>query len=83
MTNTPEGWAKEFEKKFVVKSNAGTDLLRYTDANLIKQFINSELESYKEKLRKEVEGYFSKLGATEITHCIYQEVKKDVLNIIK
>lgn len=31
----------EFEKKFVVKSNAGTGLLRYTDADKIKSFISA------------------------------------------
>ncbi len=33
-----ESQEKEFEKGFVIKSNAGTDLLRYTDANLIKRW---------------------------------------------
>lgn len=30
---------EKFDEKFVIKSNAGTDPLRYTDANLIKRFI--------------------------------------------
>ena len=39
---TREEIEKEFDKKFVVKSNAGTDLLRYTDASLIKPFLHTQ-----------------------------------------
>lgn len=35
---------EEFDKKFVVKSNAGTGLLRYTDADLIKSFLTTKLK---------------------------------------
>jgi hypothetical protein len=36
-------WEKEFDERFVVKSNAGTNLLRYTDADVIKHFIRNLL----------------------------------------
>jgi len=36
----------EFDKQFIVKSNANTDLLRYTDATKIKHFINQSLTDY-------------------------------------
>ncbi len=32
-------WAEEYDEKFVIKSHAGTGLLRYTDADKIKAFI--------------------------------------------
>lgn len=34
-----ENWEIEYQNKFVVQSNAGTELLRYTDADKIKLFI--------------------------------------------
>jgi hypothetical protein len=45
-------WIEKFDKEFVVKSNAGTDLLRYTDANLIKSFISkTREEAYNDGMR--------------------------------
>ncbi len=45
-----------FDRGFVVKSNAGTGILRYTDADAIKSFINTCLiEHYEEDIR-ELEG---------------------------
>ena len=41
MTNTPRAWEEGFDKDFVVKSNAGTNLFRYTDADKIKQRIRT------------------------------------------
>lgn len=35
---------EKFEREFVIKSNAGTGLLRYTDADKIKSFLTSSLE---------------------------------------
>jgi hypothetical protein len=34
----------EFDKKYVIKSNAGTGLLRYTDADKIKQFLSDQIQ---------------------------------------
>lgn len=45
-----ETWEDRFDKEFVVLSNAGTGLLRYTDADKIKQFIKTELENQKKEL---------------------------------
>jgi hypothetical protein len=47
---------KEFDKKFTVKSNAGTGLLRYTDADRIKSFLEQSLRSRDEEVVKMCEG---------------------------
>lgn len=53
-------WEKEFDEKFVVKSNAGTGLLRYTDADKIKSFLNSAIDkcltSHNTELLQKIEG---------------------------
>lgn len=45
---------KEFDEKYVIKSNAGTGLLRYTDADKIKQFLSDQIQKAYSKGREEV-----------------------------
>ncbi len=54
-----EDMNKRFDERFVVKSNAGTDLLRYTDANLIKSFIQSEIALAVAEERKRIKSIIS------------------------
>jgi len=48
-------WIERFDKDFVVKSNAGTDLLRYTDANKIKLFIKNIIQRTREETTRELD----------------------------
>lgn len=56
-TKQQEEMHKRFDDKFVVKSNAGTDLLRYTDANLIKSFLQSEVDLAVAEEKKRYQKY--------------------------
>jgi len=49
-----QNWEKEFDKEFVVKSNAGTGLLRYTDADLIKAFIHQNRKELVEEILADI-----------------------------
>lgn len=51
-----------FREKFVIKSYAGTGILRYTDADKFELFITSELTTLIEKQRKEIKGLNYKDG---------------------
>lgn len=54
MTTTPTvSWEAEYEKKYVVKSNAGTGLLRYTDADELKAFIRTKKAEWEAAARQE------------------------------
>jgi hypothetical protein len=55
-----EGWEERFEK-FTVTSNAGTPILRYTDAAQIKSFISQELQRVREEEREANERCLSAL----------------------
>lgn len=46
---------EEFEKKFVIKSHAGTGLLRYTDADKIKSFHAATIQGVLKKVVEMVE----------------------------
>jgi len=39
------GVEERFKKKYVVKSNAGTNLLRYTDADKVLSFFHKEIQN--------------------------------------
>lgn len=47
---------KEFDEKFIVKSNAGTGLLRYTDADNLKSHRRLSRIKEMKALEKELEG---------------------------
>ena len=70
MTTLIQKQREEFDKKFVVKSNAGTGILRYTDADTIKSFLTTCLiEHYEEDIREMEEMKWEK--DTVCTH--YQD----------
>mgnify|MGYP000954738823 CR=1 FL=1 len=48
----------EFDKQFIVKSNANTDLLRYTDANKIKHFIKQSITDYHNHIVEKIKQRF-------------------------
>jgi hypothetical protein len=61
-------WEKRFDKKFTVTSNAGTPLLRYTDAQGIKAFIAQEITTAvsqaENRTRDEVMGEINRVRET-------------------
>jgi len=60
LTTTLAKAREEFDKKFVIKSNAGTGLLRYTDADLIKSFLESQLRALHAAYQEETVAILAK-----------------------
>lgn len=79
--NRPE-WEKEFDEKYVVMSNAGTPLLRYTDANQIKEYIRAEKSRSAEEERNRIaeEVRYKVMGYSGYSDSHIRV--EDVLNII-
>jgi len=79
-----ESQEKEFEKGFVIKSNAGTDLLRYTDANLIKRWhkqsiialYEAEIEICEEELLKNYAQTYKNALKDRVSH--YKQVIEEL-----
>jgi len=49
---------------------------------IISKVLDQQKAQLEERHKGEIELYFSKLGATDKTYEIYQDIKKDVLNIL-
>jgi hypothetical protein len=50
---------------------------------VVRDEFSQKLKEQEERHKREIEFYFSKLGATDKTFEIYQDIKNDVLNILK
>lgn len=74
MTTFIDDAEREFTKQFVIKSNAGTGLLRYTDADKIKSFYRTKFLEYQNAVRERIVNI--QIAAREIDEPVYEsEVK--------
>jgi hypothetical protein len=88
--DTVRGWRGRFRHEFVVQSNAGTGLLRYTDADKIENFIATALQGERARLAKVLETMYTvdKVGDNGVPyvaerHERYCEALDDVRTLLQ
>lgn len=67
---------EQWEEKFVVKSNAGTGLVRYSDADKIKAFLRQTLEEQREEMRKKTVELIKQSNLA-----LLEGVEREILNL--
>lgn len=67
---------REWEERFVVKSNAGTGIVRYTDADKIKAFLRQALEEQREETGKKTVELIKQSNLA-----LLEGVEREILNL--